>query len=237
MKKIIFLSAVFALLFSCNFGDKKASDATSDTLESGQSMGNKSSNCLKKYEDDYAQLLTKEEMSSVHSIDFEEAQETLTSGDYGEHMYSWPSDRPSFTVEANGMKMEMPDKNIMGIKNLSFYSGDLDSKAIVNTFDRGYKELSEKELSEIDDKLKKVKDDEVKKTGTDMMEVRKKINFDFVDHIGTSAWYRWNDNYGGELAVLGGIASFTVVVKINEDPDENLDIARKLAEIVLQKCR
>ena len=69
-----------------------------------------------------------------------------------------------------------------------------------------------------------------------MMKVRKKSNWDFVENIGSSSWYKWNNQFGGELAVLAGKAKFYIRLKISDDPQENLEVAKKLAEKVLAKC-
>lgn len=237
MKKMAFMAGIVFVLFSCNSGNKESSEAAIDNSSEKVSSkeNNKSYDCLKKFEDDYSALLTKEEMASVYAIDFDNAKNELRSGSYGEYIYRWPSDRPSFTIEVSGMKMENPDFNTMGIKTLSFSSDETKLKSIRETFDMGYKELSDKELDKIQENLNKQKDG-VKKTGKDLMKVRAKMNWDFVDGLGSSAWYKWNENYGGELAVLAGRSKFYIITKISDNPEENREIAKKLAEKVLAKC-
>lgn len=237
MKKMIFLAGVVFVLFSCNSGNKKSSEATSDskTEKASNKTNGKSYDCLKKYEKDYKGLLTKEEMASVYPIDFDVATKSLSSGSYGEYTYSWPSDRPPLNIEVAGMKMKTSDDNRIGVTTFSFSSGKIDKYAI-NTFDMGYKKLSKEELELIQNNLDKEKD-EVKKTGKDLMKVRAKSSWDFVDDLGWSSWYKWDKRYGGKLAVLAGRAKFYIVIKISNDPDENRDLAKKLAEKVLVKCK
>lgn len=62
----------------------------------------------------------------------------------------------------SGMKMRIPDQNTLGVKNLSFYSDKSALKSNTETFNMGYKELSEKELEKIKSNLDK-ENDEVKK--------------------------------------------------------------------------
>ena len=237
MKKTLFLTGMVLLLVSCNSGKKESSGATSDSNSDRKSskIDGNSYDCLKKFEDDYSLLLTKGEMTSVYPIDFEVADEKLSSGSYGEHIYHWPSDRPTFTMEVSGMKMELPDENTIGLKNLSFYSDKTDLKSVVGTFNMGYKKLSEQELEKIQSNLDKAKD-KVKETGKDLMKTRVKMSWDSVEDLGSSAWYKWNDQWGGELVVLAGRANFTILTKISADPDENRELAKKLAEKVIAKC-
>lgn len=233
----MFLAGIVFILFSCNSGNKESSGATSDGKSENKTSksDSKSYDCLKKFEDDYSLLLTKEEMAAVYPIDFDVADQELRSGSYGEHIYQWSSDRPTFTMEVSGMKMELPDENTIGLKNLSFNSDKTDLKSAIGTFDMAYKQLSQKELDQIQSNLEKAKD-EVKETGKDLMKVRAKMSWDFVDDLGSSAWYKWNNQWGGELVVLAGRANFTILTKISADPDENRELAKKLAEKVIAKC-
>lgn len=237
MKKITFLAGLAFMLFSCNSEKKESSDAKSDskTEKVSNKASGKSYDCLKDFEDDYGALLTKEEMASVHPID-DKAKVELRSGSYGEHIYRWKSDRPSFTMEVSNMKMDVPDQNTMGIKNLSFYSDKTDLKSAMGTFDMAYKELSDAELAQMEKNLEKA-DEEVKATGKDLMKVRAKSSWNAVEGLGSSSWYKWSDQWGGELVVLAGRANFTILTKISNDPDENRELAKKLAEKVIAKCK
>lgn len=233
-----FLVGIALVFFACNSGNKESLEVNSENANEkiSNTDNNRSYDCLKKFQDDYGLLLTEEEIASVYPIDFAIAKKELRSGSYGEYIYQWPSDRPTFTVEVSGMKMEIPDANILGIKMLSFSSDDSELKSVKETFNMGYKELSDKELEKIQDNLDKQNED-TKKTGENLMKVRAKMKFEFVDGIGSSAWYKWNENYGGELAVLAGRATFNIVAKISDDPEENKELAKKLAEKVISKCK
>ncbi|MEO8772998.1 MAG: hypothetical protein ABI263_00050 [Gelidibacter sp.] len=238
MKKTLFLTGIVFLMFSCNSGSKESSETTADgkTKKVSNKDNSKSYDCLKKFEDDYSLLLTKEEMTSVYPINSDKIKTQLRSGSYGEHMYQWPSDRPTFFMEISGMKMELPDQNTMGVKNLSFYSDKSEMKSTIATFNMAYKELSQEELDRIQESLAKQKD-EVKQTGEDLMKVRAKRSWVFVDGLGSSAWYKWNEQWGGELVVLAGKANFSIITKISNDPEENRELAKKLAEKVIAKCK
>ena len=228
----MFLSGMALALFSCDSGSK-----SSESVSEGKSV-NSSGNtyaCLEPFQNDYSQLLTAEEMNAVYPIDFENAKQDLSTGSYGNHTYVWESDRPSFVMEISGMKMDVPDQNLIGVKMLSFVSKDSDLKSAVGTFDMAYKELSAEELERINENLAK-QNDEIKKTGEEMMEVRGKRSWDFVKGLGSSAWFKWNDQYGGELAVMAGRAKFYIVIKVSDNPEDNRKLAVKLAEKILTKC-
>lgn len=237
MKKLTFLVGIAFILFSCNSGNKESSTTDSDgnIVKSSSRSKSESYNCSKEFQDDYSKLLTREEMATVHSFDFTTAKRELVPGRYGRYFYSWPSDRPDVGQEIMGQIITGPDSNFMGVTYLSYSTFKGDMQSYVEIFDRRYKKLSDKELKEIDDNLNR-KDEETKKTGKDAMKVRGKSTWEFVDGVGNSAWYKWSKRYGGEMTVLAGKAQFTIRSKTSEDPAENMEIAKKLAEKILAKC-
>lgn len=233
MKKTVFLAGLGFLLFSCSTEDTTASVGSSETSTTkGQELD---CQLLEKFKEDYSGLLTKEDIASVYAVDFSKAKEKLRSGSYGEYSFSWPSDRPDLIMESSGMKFNIPDNNTIGIKTFSYSTSDKDMKSMIATFDMGYKKLSEEELDKINKNLEK-QEEEVKSTGEDMMKIRGNKGWEFIEGLGSSAWYKWNEKYGGELAVLAGKAKFYIIIKISDNPQENRDLARKLAEKVIAKC-
>lgn len=239
MKKSVLLFGLVFVLFSCNSGNKESSSSSSESDDKKEIANTTSSEnsykCLGEFQENYEKLLTKEEMAKVHPIDFDAAKVNLSQGSYGNHEYSWPSDRPELELEVSGMKINMPDDNMMGVSNLSIISGNRDLQSDTSTFNMGYKQLSDEELEMIEKNLSK-ESEEIQKTGKDMMKVRAKRSWDFVKGTGNSAWYKWNEKYGGELSVLAGKAKFTIKSKVSNDPEQNRIIAVKLAELVLEKC-
>lgn len=237
MKKLTFLAGIAFMLFSCNSGNKDSQSTSESSQESKLSEGNVNvSNCLEAFEKDYEKLLSKEDMVSVFEFNPENAKHNLRSGSYGEHNYRWESNRAPIVTTILNQEIKGPDYNSIGVANLSFYDDDSDLMTNKDYFDRGYKTLSDAELKQIEDNLAK-QSEEVKKSGEGFMEVRKKSQWEFVDGVGTSAWYKWHDTHGGELAVLSGRATFDILLKVSEDPDENRDLAKKLAQKVIDKCK
>ena len=238
MKKLVFYTGMAFFFFSCNSGKKESSDSNLDdnTDQVSGMESNNSYDCFKKLEDDYSLLLSKDEMASVYKIDFDNAQNELRSGSNGENMYQWPSDRPDYSLEISGIKRELPDENLMGVKNLSFYANNNDAQATIASFNRSYTELSKEELDKLKVSIEK-EQEEGNTSGDDLMTFRAEGNWSFVEGVGSSAWYQWNEQLGGELAVLSGNAGFTIISKISNSPDENQELAKKLAEKVNAKCK
>lgn len=231
MRKTVLLTGLAFGMLSCGSSDQKSTENLAETPKEKL----KTYDCLNDFESNYNLLLTKEEMNEVYPIDFENAKEELNPGGYGSYVYTWASDRPSFPIEISGFKMDVPDQNTIGIKMLSFKSKDISLDNAIEIFDMGYKDLSEKELEQINENLSK-QDDEIKETGQEMMAVRAKSSWEAVPNLGSSAWYKWDEKYGGELVVLAGRASFTIVIKISQNTEENKKLAVELAQKVLMKC-
>jgi len=233
MKKTILLAGISLFLFSCNSEGTTNSDGT----VKASSKKSKDLNCklLADFKEDYSGLLTKEEISAVYPVDFENVKEKLRSGGSGEYSFSWPSDRPDILMEVVGQKVNITDQNIIGLKTFSYSTSDSDMKSFTETFNMAYKELSEEELERINKNLAK-QNKEIESTGKDMMKIRGNRSWEFIEGLGTSSWYKWNEKFGGELAVLAGKAKFYIIIKISDNPKENRDLAVKLAEKVIAKC-
>ena len=197
MKRLTFLSGMVFLIISCNSEPKEASLTTSQSNSNSAESNFNAYDCLEKFNYDYSQLLTKEEMNAVYPIDFENSKVNLRSGSYGEHIYMLTNDRGTFTQEISGMKMEIPDDNSMGVKMLEFKSESSDLQSIVDFFDMGYKQLSDGEKSKIQSNLEEA-DADIKETGKDLMKIRENTKYEFVDGLGSSAWFKWDERYGGE---------------------------------------
>lgn len=232
MKKMIFLSGVSFVLFSCNADSSGTSSATKNDNSNSKDM---TCALLEKYDEDYSGLLTKEEMASVYPIDFDKAEVELRNGSYGEYIFRWPSNRPAMQMEASGMKLDIPDQNAIGVSKFFFNSGDFELQSSIDHFEMGYKKLSDAELKQIEENLSKQKEN-VKSDAKNFMKVRDKMHWEFIEGLGSSAWYKWKDDFGGELSVMAGKARFTILIKISSDPNENKELAQKLAEKIIAKC-
>src|SRR5690554_403495 len=237
MKKATLVFGIALLLISCNSDKKKSSDSSdAQTSEkTSKKTDGKTYDCLIEFDDKYDELITREELASIYPFDVDEAKEKISNRSYVEYMVSWPSDRPDITMEVAGRTMNLPDRNTMGVAVLNFESEKSDLESIRDKFDMGYKDLSEEEIQKIEKNLENASE-EVRASGEKLMAARKKNKSEFIDGIGSSAWYKWNENHGGELAVLAGRAKFNVRLKISDDPFENKEYAMKIASLILAKC-
>lgn len=233
MKKITLILGIACMVISCT-SDKKKSEA----LE-GDGIENKSSEkyaCLEDYENRYDELASLNDMASVYPFEDQDYEVDLSNRSYGNHTITWPSDRPNLDLEVAGTKMNLPDQNSMSVAVLTTYPEDLSLEEVRKRFEMGYKELTQEELEQINKNLEKV-EGEVGETGKKLMDVRQKMNYAKIDNIGTSAWYKWSDSYGGELAVLGGRTKFDIRIRISSDSVQNLEYSKKLAMLILGKCK
>jgi hypothetical protein len=62
------------------------------------------------------------------------------------------------------------------------------------------------------------------------------LTYEPVNDLADRAYWKWNDTYGLELAVLSGAAHFTIKTKVTAHADTTLDAAVNLAKEVLAKC-
>lgn len=234
MKKLLYLITIGFIALSCN-SNRKNTDSSDGSITTSDI---ENYDCLQKYEEDYAALITKEEFASVYPFDVTNAEEDLQNqpSGYGYYTIQWDSGRPDKEMTISGVTIPVPDRDMMSVNRLSSASENKNMAEVKDFFDRGYKKLSDGELAEIDKNLDNASA-EVGETGKKLMEARKNRNYDFIDGVGNSAWYRWNETTGGELAVLAGRRNFLIRTKVGEDPKENEKIAKQLAHIVLQKCK
>lgn len=233
MKNFILPLVVGIITSSCNSNQKNSDSSDKDI----STTNIEKYDCLQKYEEDYAALITKEEFASVYPFDVDSVEEDLRNQPqgYGHYTLQWKSGRPDKEMVISGIAVPIPDQDMMSVNMLSTVSDSKDMEGVKNLFDRGYKKLSDEELAEIDKNLDKASA-EVGETGKKLMEARKNRNYDFIEGLGNSAWYRWNENTGGELAVLAGNMKFLIRTKVGEDPKENERISKQLANIILKKC-
>ena len=81
MKKITFLVVIIVVMFSRSSSNKESSNSSADINKEIVDIKNsdKSYGCLKKYQEDYKGLLSRDEITSVYPVDFAIAEEELRS--------------------------------------------------------------------------------------------------------------------------------------------------------------
>lgn len=242
MNKIRFLIGAFATLLvsSCTSGDASTSDSSSEAT--GNKKASKieltTSDCLEMFNYDYSRMVTIQDIQKHHAIDLStiEKKDGGIKGEYGSILYTWASDRPDLDVKVSTMSIKVPDVNTVGVKMLSFYNDG--SAETVESFSIGYRGLSEEELETMNSNLEnRFSDPEELEKAKSLLQARGNMNFELVEGLGTRSYWKWGEQYGGELITLVGRSRFTIVTKISDDPNQNLELAKKLAQEVINKCK
>lgn len=228
------------------FGLILISSCSGDASKTGSKSSSKASkDCLMSYDYDYTRILTLDDVKKHVAVDEStlETEQDLNNKTYGSVIYRWKSNRPDLVTKINNMEIEHPDMNKVSMTKLSFYDSDdlktYKSDDFVQLFNRGYDPMGKDEFDKLFENLKKEYKDnpEMLETSRKLLETRMKSKYKKVDQVGQSAYWKWNDMWGLEMSVLYGNTKFYLEVKIDEDPQKNLDAATKIANDILAKCK
>lgn len=226
---------IFATTFL--FASCSGSSDSQKSSKSASSSSGYSKDCLESYNYNYPEILTLDEVKKYIPVDDNslKIEENIDYETYGHVTYQWDSDRPNMTINISNMNIEAPDKNMIKMTKLSFYD-DLDGT--LELFNRGYKALTNEELAEFDANLVKhyANDPNGLEEARSLMEIRKNSEWEMTD-VGQSSFWKWNGQYGLEMAVLAGKTKFYVEVRVDKDPQKNLEVARNIANEILEKCK
>lgn len=196
--------------------------------------------CLSNKFKSYEEMLTLDDIASIHQIDKNKVKVNSSGGldVYGSTYYNWESNRPAIPHPSNPAFV-LPDNNSIGITNLNQYENFSTMDEIVSNFEFAYKELSDEDLKYINENVEKEmagKSKEDKKNAESLMNARKEQGYNKVEGLGNSAYWRFHNKNGGNLVVLHHDESFKIDIKISDNPEENLNIAKALANKILLKC-
>lgn len=236
IRELLFLMgiSIASLTFSCTEG-RFLRVIAGDSSNSTDLI--KVSDYLETFNYDYARMITLEDIEKHFNIDLGivEKKDGGIRGEYGFTTYLWPSDRPDIEIKTAAETIYIPDLNSLGIKELSFY--DNSSAETIDLFSMAYREFSQAELEKMNADLEKSYTDLVQlEKVRSLLKNREGRHYDLVENIGTRAYWKWGESFGGELVALVGRAKFTITTKVSNDPDQNLELARKLAQEVINKC-
>lgn len=239
MKNIITLLFGACVILACSGTTNNKEVAKETTKGSSEKI----SQCLAEKDYKYEELLTKEDIAKYVSIDEPSYAEKIsqTTGKYGSCTYSWDSNRPKIEREIAGRTIPLSDNNQVTIKLLNFYTDeDLErnkQNSVIDLFDMGYKKLSQEEYNKLLANLEKKLGDKSKdlSRAKKMLDSRMNFKYKTVDDLGDRAYWKWN-NYGIELVVLVGDASFTIISKTTGEKEISLKHAINFANEVLVKC-
>lgn len=207
--------------------------------------------CFESFDYDYRKMLTKEDVlkyvtvSDPNTIEMDYREKPI-SKQLNACTYKWPSDRPDQVMKTkvlqNSIETTVPDNNTVAVNNLSFHKGTAEDALLV--FGRKYKSLSDEEYNEMAsriDEQQKDKSEEERNTMKSLLKTRQNLSFTSVADLGSSAyWGRQTVNnmyLGINLYVLAGTVEFEIIVKVSDDDQENVRVAKLLAQEVLDKCK
>lgn len=200
--------------------------------------------CLMAKDYKYEELLTKNDVAKYTSIDEASYKMDIspTKGTYGYCEYKWKSDRPDLVIEVAGQTITGPDRNIVKLTKLDFYTDSqlklYNQESAIALFDQSYKKLSQEEYNELLANLEKqyANNPEGFEQAKGFLDVRMNLKYQPVENLGDRAYWKWHNTYGLELVVLAGTAHFSIEAKLSAEANNTLDIAIKLAKEVLAKC-
>ncbi|NLO71500.1 MAG: hypothetical protein GX102_11305 [Porphyromonadaceae bacterium] len=235
--KITLVALLLIMLFMYPFCSKKYRANKDDEPASLEVSNN---NCLTNTFKNYGELLTISDIQAHYKLDAESVTINNSEGlgEYESCYYTWESDRTDGKSDANGV-FNFPDKNQIGVKNLSVYDSDYTKKEILDIFQFAYKKLDDRDIEIISKNLEKEYSNKSRierANAESLIERRKNSVYEKVYGVGDSAYWDFTEKNGCNLVVLRGYETFTVHVKISLNADENLELAKKLALTILAKC-
>lgn len=211
------------------------------------SVGSFAQNCLLTYQTKLDQLLPLAMIQKHYKGDMSKAKKqynfrpTAKYHDTDTYEYVWPSNR-KVKMKMLGREMEVEESNRLGLtwvgndmfmmprkstplENFKFYYRNLTTKEKEEAFKKTEETMKNKGYSE-----------QQTKTATNMAKdlSADEVMFRIVAGIGDAAVWRIKEK---SLIVLTGKSSFQVVANISEKEDKNIELAKKLADEVLSKCK
>lgn len=232
MKTIIYSTA---LLFLLSCGNHSTEESTTETARTSQSIDKKTSGCFEKFDDRIDELLTRSDIEEILSID--DASYQMETSSYGSAQHQWNSDRPDLEYNIAGQSIKGPDRNRIVIKNLNFYDST-DADEIMGNFDTSYKKLTQEEYDQLLSNLEKNYENDAAglERAKGFLDARLNLVFESLNGLGDAAYWKWDEQHGIELVVLIGDTHFIIENKTAVSKEENLEIAKQLAEKVIAKC-
>lgn len=242
MKNLILLIAV--LLSSCNMTNGNSANSENPILS--LSVVDASA-CILSYQTKLDQLLPLEVIKKHYTGDMSKAKKKYDfrpeakKHDKDTYEYNWESGR-SRKMKLMGQEMDVPTPNRIG---LAWVGSDLfmitrkatpfeSFKAFYRNASAAEKEAAFKKAGEVLNE--KGYDAKTTETATSMGKELSadEIIFKEISGIGEAASWRIKEK---ELTVLVGKITFQVIVDISANDEENIVIAKKLAQEVLNKCK
>ncbi len=250
----------FLGIMSCSGNSSKLNNSgeinLEGTIKNDESKGKTDLNtlgtntCLLDYQTKYDQLLNESDVLTVtgFSKDVMKVKYNKALQNTENHSYIYKfTNRRIQTVPGINQKLEMPDLVIISsIKVIS-----------LSAFESTYKAISDEDMHAAKDVLKDavegnsgnkdaeaalekarekdVSKEQIKKTGSEIMDVMKEVSkgYRIVNGLGDAA--RWNI-VSNELIVLQNGVQFIIRSDVSADNEKNKSVAIDLAKIIINKC-
>lgn len=226
----------FAAFTACKENKKGSKEIEVNTTNSSESTA-----CFEQFKTELMKMLTKDEIESAYQVDLADAELKSDIRDKyspsASYKYYWPGDPDrSERLLSNGRDLG-PINYKIGAGDLEFYKED--SKYIIRQFKNGYDLTDAKKA-----KAKEAINRELEKSGVDTKtkntsksisnSIIPELKFTPVEGIGDAAVW---SHLHSSLIVLKGRTKFTVFVDVSDNHEEDIDLAKKLAKIILDKCQ
>lgn len=246
MKKIVVLLAGLAVAACTGGTSETTTDATEVSTPAGLSSG--TSDCLVSHANQGTldQLLPLDAIRKYYEVPEAAQKQYDYSADAKKHdkdvyEYTWDSDRTG-KMNVAGREITYPLSNRIGLRWVGSDLFMITGKATpVESFKAFYRNVSAEEKEEAFKKageLMKEKgyDEKTTETATAMAKdlSSETVTFKEISGIGDAASWRIREK---ELTVLVGEITFQVSADISANDEENIELAKKIAQEVLSKCK
>lgn len=248
------LTAAVLLFISCGGGGGSGSSGNDTDSADGNVMSSSAAkniaSCFEAFDYDYRKMLTQDDVvkhATINDLSLLEVtyEESSISPPYNEYILKWASGRPDQTVkiEAGGTTMEFAqeDVNKVSIDRLDFSKSD--AERTLSSFNRAYGQYTEEEYREMEERIDRENQDKSEAEREQMkgfVRARENLAFQPVSGLGTAAYWEretaQGNHLGVNLYVLSGTVQFRIKLKVSDDDDENVRVAKLLAQEVLNKC-
>jgi hypothetical protein len=245
---ILFSTLILGFLFATSCGGKANSDSTStEKVESSESVSGGNGDCIISYQSKYDELLPLDVIKKHFKGEMPDAEKEYDKNsnekyrNHDKYIYTWKSNRTR-TMEIGGNKMTLPIANEIG---LQWVGDDMfmmsKNKTPLENFKGFYRNASQEEI----DKAMAIADAQIRKkegvtkeqadAATGMAKgMSAETRFENVEGVGEAASWVVKEN---KLVVLVGNVTFQVIANVGTDKAANIDLAKKLAIEVLNKCK
>ena len=241
MKYLKTLTAVISICFLACSNTNTSTNSSTDKLSKSNFISVSDISCLEKYLENPCEILSSQEVIKEIGLDPTKVQikdpQMIKVARRLDCVYLWNSGRKEKIKTAVGeMDSDLNDK--VDIGQFRKYDAKKENMSVSEWFDSSFPMMSKKEL---ETREARYKEQEAKGESNpiEKMTIRtfKNLNRQRFEGLGDRAISDIHKNLtGGTVMVLHKNIAFQVSVDVSKDKEANLDFAKKIARIVLEKC-